>query len=502
MAKCEVWDVVCQAGEAVGGAAGDLAKSALAPFITGIFQQAMETLKSLTTFWVDASSADVSNPAVVAIQHDLAWYTSFFALVGFLIGVIRLMVDFHRQGSVGNSVTNLLMPLWRIFKVSVIVGPGLSLAIKASDGLSKWLLERAIDGENLDFTKMFVSTSALMTNLGGAFILFVLLLLGAIVTWVFMLFRNVMFLILAVFLPTTAAASGTEAGMQAYQKSIGWLIALLLFKPVAAGIYALGFRLLVSDSGETTDTAAATTQMLTGLVVLLLAALALPALVKFVAPVAAGGGGFSGGAAAAGAITVAGGAALIAGTGGAAAPAVAGGASAAGAGGGSAAAATGAAGGAASTAGGASTPMAGSGPASSGGAGALSGSSGAGSPASSINDGAASASSPASAGSSGGSTSPSPSPDTSGSKPQAPSGAPAAQTQQLPPGSVQQGAGNGLPPTTAATAPPTQPGAAPASGAWKGTGGAAQRTAAQVNNAASGLAKGARAERASSEDES
>ena len=125
-----------------------------------------------------------------------------------------------------------------------------------------------------------------------------------------------------------AASTGSVSGKQAFQKINGWLIALLLFKPIAAGIYALGLRMMNQDSeidglgGELQNYAAA----MTGMLILALAGLALPALIKFVAPAAAmGAAAFGGGAAVAGAATVAAGAAVVAGTGGAAAPAVAGG---------------------------------------------------------------------------------------------------------------------------------------------------------------------------------
>src|SRR5699024_8346752 len=127
---------------------------------------------------------------------------------------------------------------------------------------------------------------------------------------------------------------------QAWRKANGWLLALLLFKPVAAAIYALGFRLLRQNSStegydEIMD---GLVSSLTGLLILALASLALPAIIKFVVPAAAAGAGaFSGGAALGATAGVAAGAAVIAGTGGAGA-----GAATASGSGGSAATATGA----------------------------------------------------------------------------------------------------------------------------------------------------------------
>src|SRR5699024_12329977 len=131
--------------------------------------------------------------------------------------------------------------------------------------------------------------AALMSLSGAAFLIYILLLIGAVVNFVFMLFRNIMFLVLIVFIVVLAASSGTEAGQQAWRKANGWLLALLLFKPVAAAIYALGFRLLRQNASTEgyDEIMNGLVSSLTGLLVLILASLALPAPIKFVVPAAA-----------------------------------------------------------------------------------------------------------------------------------------------------------------------------------------------------------------------
>ena len=374
--QCEWWQFTCKAGEAIK----DLADSVISGFVQSLLEGAVTFVAQVSTFWMDPSP-DVNNAAVASLRDDLSWYVAGFAILGFLVGLIKLVMS----QDVKNSLIGLATPIVNMILAATAYGAGIGLLLTASDEFSKWIVERSTGGD-VDLTQMLTTSAVLVTSLGTAFLLFILLFLGAIMNLLFMYFRDVMFLILAAFIVVLAAASGSEQGRQAWRKANGWLIALLLYKPVAAGIYSLGFRILVSGSapeGEEATVPEAMHSTLIALLILLLAALALPALVKFIVPAAGvGAGAFSGGAALGAGVTIAAGAAVLAGAGGA--TAAAGGAGAAM--GGGAGAVGGGGSGAATAAGGGTT--AGGGGTTGGSAGAsVSGSSGGGS------DGAASSSS-------------------------------------------------------------------------------------------------------------
>lgn len=332
-ASCEWWQVGCKIGDGLK----NLADSAITEFVKSLYDGALAFVAQVSTFWMDTPSPDVDNAAVASLRADMSWYVAGFAILGFLIGLIKLIVS----QDVKNSLIGLATPIVNLILATAAYAAGIGLLLTASDEFSKWIVQRSTGGE-IDLTQMLTSGTALLASPGTAFLLFLLLLLGAVINLLFMYFRDVMFLILSTFIVALAAASGSEQGRQAWRKANGWLIALLLFKPVAAGIYSLGFRMLVQGSapeGEEATIPEAMHSTLIALLILLLAALALPALVKFIVPAAgAGAGAFSGGAALGAGVTLAAGAAVLAGTGGAAA--AAGGASAAmsgaaGAGGGS-----------------------------------------------------------------------------------------------------------------------------------------------------------------------
>ncbi|GAA2559271.1 hypothetical protein GCM10009861_19190 [Neomicrococcus aestuarii] len=356
----------------------------MAPFIEGLYTGALNQMKLIQQMWINTPGPDVGSDALALLRGDLQYFVFIFGVIGFLIGMIRLVVSQDVRSSaisMGTQVLNMLLATGA-YMVAI------PLLLEAGDATALWLLERSGQGDP-DFGKLLAGGATIATNLGAMFIIYLLMFIAALVNIFFLLFRNLMFLVLMAFLPVVAAASTTESGKQAWRKANGWLIALVLYKPVAAGIYALGFRLI----GEGVDSASADEGMasmftsLMGLLIITLAGLALPALVKFIVPAAGvGAGAFSGGAAIGAGIgagvSVAAGAAVLA-------PAMAGGAVAAGsaargaAAAGSAAAAAGGAAGGGSTAGGASsTGGTGGGPGPSGSSGSGGGSqSGAGSPA-------------------------------------------------------------------------------------------------------------------------
>ncbi|GGM01232.1 hypothetical protein [Glutamicibacter protophormiae] len=353
--ECRPWDLICKGGEGLK----NLADSAITDFVKSLYDGAVAFVAQVSTFWMDTASPDVNNAAVTSLRADMSWYVAGFAILGFFIGLIKLVTS----QDVKNSLIGLATPIVNLILATTAYAVGIGVLLKASDEFSRWIVERSTGGD-VDLTQMLTSGTALLASPGTAFLLFILLLLGAVINLLFMYFRDVMFLILSAFIVVLAAGSGSEQGRQAWRKANGWLVALLLFKPVAAGIYSLGFRMLVQGSAPEGEEATVTEAMhstLIALLILLLAALALPALIKFIVPAAGvGAGAFSGGAALGAGVTLAAGAAVLAGTGGAAAAAggagaaassgsgaaaAGGGSTAAGAAGGGAGAGTGAGGG-------------------------------------------------------------------------------------------------------------------------------------------------------------
>jgi len=109
-----------------------------------------------------------------------------------------------------------------------------------------------------------------------------------------MIVRGGLLVVLAGVLPITASFTNTQMGRQWFQKAIGWTLAFILYKPAAALIYAAAFRLTGSDAFGANGVGIVS--ILTGIGLMILALFALPALLRFVAPMtsAAIGGGSGG----------------------------------------------------------------------------------------------------------------------------------------------------------------------------------------------------------------
>ncbi|MBO0596255.1 hypothetical protein I2485_00620 [Nesterenkonia sp. E16_7] len=307
--------------------AGNAATAALEAVAQGLANGAVSFLEMISTWWMNAPGPDMNNPAVASIQADTGYFIAAFAIIGFLLGLGRMLLSMDFK-----KIITAFAPVVTLIVVTGVYAVAIGALLTAGDSTAAWLLDRATGGDaNLEILASPVGNIG--QNIGVFLIVSLLMFFGAIMNFLLMIFRDVSILVLLAFLPVVAASTGSVSGKQAFQKINAWLIALLLFKPVAAGIYALGLRMMTEDSeieglgGELQNYSSA----MTGMLILALAGLALPALIKFIAPAAAmGAAAFGGGAALAGAATVAAGAAVVTGTGGAAAPAVAGGAAASG----------------------------------------------------------------------------------------------------------------------------------------------------------------------------
>lgn len=322
--KCGFFDGACRIegiiGESLGAVAYDL------------LDKAGSLLTTLSTVWLNWSPGiDTESNAVAQIQGNLWWFTGMIAILGILLALGRMVLsnDFKTLIGAAKPIVNLII-------VTGVYAAGIRMLDDSTHALAEWMFEQieSNEGESVGLEALadmiVMSTGGIQAAIGGALIVGLLSLLGTIVLFGFMVFRDVVLLIMLAFIPTLAAATGTETGDQAFKKANGWLLALLLFKPVAAVILALGITLMKDNTDISGADEGTLMRPVAGVLIVCLASLALPALIKFVVPAAAAGAGaFSGGGALALGATVAGGAAVVAATAGTGGAAAAGGAGAA-----------------------------------------------------------------------------------------------------------------------------------------------------------------------------
>ena len=475
--------------------AGDTVEK-LILFMAGWLVEIFTTMLDFVgTWWLNIGAPEMgAGSATERVQMATTTFVGVAGIIGTAFAVLRIARDHNRE-----SAENLVMGLIRTVVVSGLAVSMVALSLAVTDEVAPWLVDTIAGnaardglGQSMDLDAVTGSKMAL-TTAGILIVLAPFAILGSILNAALVIFSYGVAGALCGLLPIFAAASTTERGRKSFDKAVGWLIAVILFKPVAAVLYGFGLALMngIRGTGDG-EVANHVITLLTGTVIIFMACLSMPALARVMVPavsagprgMGAGGLAMLGGAVAIGAVT--------AGVGALAAGAAAGaGAAGAGAGGAAGAGAAGAAGGAAGAgAGGGAAGAAGAG---AGGAGAA----GTGAAAGGASGGAAGASgaSATGAGAGGGASSTTGAPGSAGAGGSAPAGGPA-------------GAEN-VESTTAGAAPTSAPGtttggasgvenvqspstgAAPSSAAGTGTGGASGAEQVQSSSPPPAAAGGA-----------
>lgn len=237
-------------------------------------------VKNMTTVWLKTPSPDVtsaSSPAVW-LSDRLGWFVMAAALVSVLFTAYRMATSgtFDHLGELGMSLVRLIV-------VAGAVGAATALALDVGDAVADWVLGQVNVEPNV------IALTALVTSSPGTVIvLAIVVILTQIVQAVLMLVKGAMVVLLVGFLPLTAGATNTPLGKAGFYKALTWLGAFLLYKPVAAVIYAVSFKMSGRDQSIS--------GLLSGIALMVLAIVALPALMKFLVPVTAAAVGGNAGA--------------------------------------------------------------------------------------------------------------------------------------------------------------------------------------------------------------
>ncbi|QHC65098.1 hypothetical protein GSU69_19800 (plasmid) [Rathayibacter festucae] len=254
----------------------------------------------VTGFLPLAMHLNESSSVVGWVQGQLQWYTGGIAILSILVAAGRMVW------------TQRAMPLRElagsVLTLIAVAGAGLvviRLATSAGDAFSVWILDNSTDcsvtnGESNCFGTtvgaMIGMTMASQNSIGliGLFLLGMLAVFMTYVQIALMVFRGAMLVVLAGIFPIAAAATNTEIGRQWFKKAMAWTLAFILYKPAAAIVYAIAFRMTGTDLFKSDGTGLF--QIVTGLALMLIALVALPALMRFLVPAVSsvGGGGAAG----------------------------------------------------------------------------------------------------------------------------------------------------------------------------------------------------------------
>ncbi|MDA8437529.1 MAG: hypothetical protein M0Z51_01555 [Propionibacterium sp.] len=302
---CGFTDLSCLA-KAAAGSAFDSLVSALGAGVIAM-------VKFLSTFWLATPSPTVATgsgnswtPVTVIGDMNLwlAPITGAIAAVSFAVQLTRVAFRTSIRDAGG-----LVRQLVAVSGAPVAFVAITQVLILAGDAFSPWIIRQASGSSQPSQGMETLITVGLAggsptSQQGMWFLVYLLCLLGALVQCVFMNLRAAALIVLMVFVGPTAAASASDEGWLRLRRLGLLILGFVLYKPVAAVIYAVGLSMMGPAGNDVRNA-------LWGLTVMVMAALALPAFIKFLAPMAAmGSSSAASGAAAVG--VVAAGAALVA----------------------------------------------------------------------------------------------------------------------------------------------------------------------------------------------
>lgn len=307
---CGVTDPVACITEAATAVANAVGTSVIDSMAEKFNEAAEWALVNMSSAWLNLPSPDVSSAASPSlwINEHLKFIVMATLVLSVLIACARLVTD-----QKPDHLKELGKALLRVIVISTAGAVALTWGIEIGDLFSSMIMDQVDFEANQTLALMTLSQPGLI------FILAILVILVQIIQLGIMILRGGMLIFLAGAWPLSAAASNTDIGKQWYLKTFSWMLAFLLYKPVAALLYAGSIMTMHGDNDITTQ--------MSGIFMMILAIAALPALLRFMVPATAamsGGnagamaGAVVGAAVATGAIVATGGGAAAAGGAGAA----------------------------------------------------------------------------------------------------------------------------------------------------------------------------------------
>ncbi len=244
-------------------------------------------------------------------QHISA-YTSdlqvYLLAASVMVGTVRIAIARHHahaeeSAEMGRVLARSVFAVWT-------AGGVVFAAARAGDAFSDWVISGATHGDAKAMTEFLVDTSSYTAFSPGLILIIAIVgMLGALAMAVMAILRQALLVVAMSLLPLAAAGSGLGSGKQAHDRLWSWVVAFLLWKPVAALVYLVAFTTI--DTTPAMNPAAPldpdqAQHRLIGLVLLCCAVFVLPALMRLVAPIVSAAGSGGSGAAAAGAVIAAG----------------------------------------------------------------------------------------------------------------------------------------------------------------------------------------------------
>ncbi|MGO4612890.1 hypothetical protein AB4305_02000 [Nocardia sp. 2YAB30] len=297
-AACKAGNAASHPGQAATAVKDKAWDSTFGKVVDSLMNGLGEAIILALTFWMKVPNEAVSDSGSLFTKiNDYTYQAQILLLIASVILSGARLAE-ARRGAAMNEAAESFRMFTRVVFSSWMLGAVIVAGTQASDRFSEWIINDSTNGNAKDLAELMVKTSKLQAFSPGLVLIIAIVgLLGALAQIVLAIVRQGLLVIAAGVLPLAAAASGMNVGKQSYQKLIGWIIAFMLWKPVAAIVYMIAFTTAghvdsLTETGGLPDGEQAQ-RMLVAIVLLCSVAFVLPALMRLATPAVAivGSGG-------------------------------------------------------------------------------------------------------------------------------------------------------------------------------------------------------------------
>ncbi|MFI6998458.1 hypothetical protein [Nocardia sp. NPDC050175] len=297
-AACKAGNAASHPGQAATAVKDKAWDSTFGKVVDSLMNGLGEAIILALTFWMKVPNEAASDSGSLFTKINEYTYQAQILLLIASVILSGARLAEARRGATMNEAAESFRMFARVVFSSWMLGAVIVAGTQASDRFSEWIINDSTNGNAKDLAELMVKTSKLQAFSPGLVLIIAIVgLLGALAQIVLAIVRQGLLIIAAGVLPLAAAASGMNVGKQSYQKLIGWIIAFMLWKPVAAIVYMIAFTTaghvdsLTSTNGLPDGEQAQ--RMLVAIVLLCSVAFVLPALMRLVTPAVAivGSGG-------------------------------------------------------------------------------------------------------------------------------------------------------------------------------------------------------------------
>ena len=244
----------------------DLADDAFSKACEWVGKFAGQLIVDSMTWWLRTDSIDLSYANTLSGKEPVQKLVGFVMVAGILSSAMAMMLSRRTQPAVEIMLGGIKYIL--ISSLALVV---LSGALHAGDDFAQKMVENGAEDFGPNLQKMF--GFATLQNPAAVLLLGIIAAILAFVQWVMGFIRQAGIVVLYSLIFIAAAGQLTTWGRQWFPRIASACVALVLYKPIAAMIYTIGFKLIGTTESFTT--------LVTGIMVIALAVLALPSMMKF-----------------------------------------------------------------------------------------------------------------------------------------------------------------------------------------------------------------------------